>query len=72
VAVWRSSTGNEAESVKFVEDQYAAVRRAVGEYHPDLVLVTGLDIGHTDPQLILPYGGQARVDPGARRITVTY
>jgi muramoyltetrapeptide carboxypeptidase LdcA involved in peptidoglycan recycling len=63
---------SEAEGVQFVEDQYAAVRRALGEYHPDAVLVTGLDIGHTDPQLVLPYGGQARVDVPAHRITVTY
>lgn len=63
---------SEAESAQFVEDQYAAVRRALAEYHPGALLVTGLDIGHTDPQLVLPYGGRARVDVPARRITVSY
>jgi muramoyltetrapeptide carboxypeptidase LdcA involved in peptidoglycan recycling len=34
--------------------------------------VKGLDIGHTDPMLVLPYGGPATVDAVRRRITVTY
>ena len=31
-----------------------------------------LDIGHTDPQLVLPYGGRVRVDGLARRITAVH
>ena len=61
-----------AASASYVSDQYAAVERALAEYNPTAVLVTGLDIGHTDPQLVLPYGGQARIDPPTTRITVTY
>ncbi|TCO46794.1 muramoyltetrapeptide carboxypeptidase LdcA involved in peptidoglycan recycling [Kribbella antiqua] len=60
------------ESATYVESQYAAARRALAEYNPSALLVTGLDIGHTDPQQILPYGGLARLDPAASRITVTY
>ncbi|ONI78443.1 LD-carboxypeptidase [Kribbella sp. ALI-6-A] len=56
----------------YVTDQYAAARATIAEYNPRAVVVTGLDIGHTDPQLILPYGGQAELDPAAGRITVTY
>ena len=52
--------------------QRAAVRRACAEYAPDAVLVFDLDIGHTDPQLIIPYGGEIRVDASARRIMVRY
>ncbi|MET7382958.1 hypothetical protein ABZT08_29865 [Streptomyces sp. NPDC005526] len=29
-------------------------------------------LGHTDPQLVIPYGGLVRVDGPARRITVHY
>lgn len=61
-----------AESASYVVSQYAAVRRALTEYNPTALLVTGLDIGHTDPQQVLPYGGQAHLDPAANRITVTY
>ena len=56
----------------YADDQRAAVLRAVGEYAPDAVLVLDLDIGHTDPQQVLPYGGEARVDAEARRISVRY
>jgi len=60
------------QSVAYVADQYIAVDRALAEYNPDAVVVKGLDIGHTDPMLVLPYGGPVRVDPAAQRITVTY
>jgi muramoyltetrapeptide carboxypeptidase LdcA involved in peptidoglycan recycling len=56
----------------FVQDQYAAVRRALDEYNPGALLVTGLDIGHTDPQLVVPLGRQAHIDGHARRIVVDY
>ena len=52
--------------------QREAVRRAVAEYHPDALVVFDVDFGHTDPQLIVPYGGTVRVDGPARRITVRY
>ena len=44
----------------------AAVQRAMAEYHPDAMIVFDVDIGHTDPQLIIPYGG---TDPGRRPAT---
>ncbi|HEX6969878.1 MAG TPA: S66 peptidase family protein [Micromonosporaceae bacterium] len=56
----------------YAEAQRAAVRRAFAEYNPDAVLVFDLDVGHTDPQLIVPYGGLARVDAVERRICVRY
>ncbi|ADB30483.1 peptidase U61 LD-carboxypeptidase A [Kribbella flavida DSM 17836] len=56
----------------YVADQYATARATIAQYNPDALVVTGLDIGHTDPQQVLPYGGTVRLDPAARRITVTY
>ena len=70
-----SSLSNELtaeESVAYVTGQYLAVDRALAEYNPNAVVVKGLDIGHTDPQQVLPYGGQIHLDPAAERITVTY
>ena len=52
--------------------QRAAVRRALAEYAPRAMAVFDVDLGHTDPQLVIPYGGMVRVDGPARRITVTY
>jgi muramoyltetrapeptide carboxypeptidase LdcA involved in peptidoglycan recycling len=60
------------ESLAYVTGQYLAVDRALAEYNPTALVVKGLDIGHTDPQFVLPYGGQIRIDPAAERITVVY
>jgi muramoyltetrapeptide carboxypeptidase LdcA involved in peptidoglycan recycling len=60
------------ESAAYVEDQYAAGRRALAEYRPDALLVTGLDVGHTDPQLVLPYGGTVTINPATQSISVIY
>ncbi|MEO3923534.1 S66 peptidase family protein [Micromonosporaceae bacterium B7E4] len=56
----------------YADAQRAAVRRACAEYAPDAVLVFDLEIGHTDPQLVVPYGGEVRLDAAARRISVRY
>lgn len=34
----------------------------------DMPIVTNLDFGHTDPQLIFPLGGEIEIDPTAKRI----
>ncbi|WP_069884455.1 S66 family peptidase [Streptomyces luteocolor] len=53
-------------------EQREAVLRALGTYAPETMAVFDVDLGHTDPQLVIPYGGTVRVDGPARRITVTY
>lgn len=62
----------EPERVRYREQQREAVLRALDEYAPDLMAVFDVDFGHTDPHLVIPYGGRIRVDGPARRITVTY
>jgi muramoyltetrapeptide carboxypeptidase LdcA involved in peptidoglycan recycling len=61
-----------ARRAEYAQQQREAVLRAVEEYHPDAVLVTDLDIGHTDPQFVMPHGGRVVVDPVQQRISVTY
>ena len=46
--------------------------RAKRAYAPDALVVFDMDLGRTDPQPVIPYGGLVRVDGPARRITVTY
>jgi muramoyltetrapeptide carboxypeptidase LdcA involved in peptidoglycan recycling len=60
------------EKAAYARDQHEAVLRALGEYAPDAMVVLDVDFGHTDPQLVIPYGGRIRVDGVARRITVRY
>jgi muramoyltetrapeptide carboxypeptidase LdcA involved in peptidoglycan recycling len=53
-------------------DQRAAVLRAFDAYNPDAMIVFDVDFGHTDPQWVLPYGGQITVDGPARRVIAHY
>ena len=41
--------------------------RALRAYAPDTMAVFDVDFGHTDPQLVIPYGGLVRVDGPGRR-----
>ena len=52
--------------------QRDAVGRAMAEYNPGAPIVYDVDIGHTDPQLIIPCGGEIRLDGPAREIHVHY
>lgn len=63
---------NPEEKAAYVTDQREAALRALAEYAPDTMAVLDVDFGHTDPQLVLPYGGQIRVDGMTRRLTVRY
>ncbi|MPY59484.1 S66 family peptidase [Streptomyces spongiae] len=60
------------EGARYAAEQREAVLRALRVYAPDMLIVFDVDLGHTDPQVVIPYGGAIRVDGPARRITVTY
>ncbi|MET9967673.1 S66 peptidase family protein [Streptomyces sp. NPDC006356] len=60
------------EAARYAAEQREAVLRAMRAYAPDTTIVFDVDFGHTDPQLVIPYGGVVRVDGSSRRITVTY
>ena len=70
---WSFEARNNAEQrAEYREAQRRAVLRALAEYAPDMLVVFDVDLGHTDPQLVIPYGGTVTVDGPARKITVTY
>ena len=56
----------------YVEAQREVVLAAFAEYSPDVPLVFDVDFGHTDPQLVLPNGGDVRIDPSAETVSVRY
>ncbi|MGW4380190.1 S66 family peptidase [Kitasatospora sp. NPDC004531] len=70
---WSFEQPNDAEQrATYRAEQRAAVLRALDAYAPDAMAVFDVDLGHTEPQQVIPYGGLIRVDGPARRITVTY
>jgi muramoyltetrapeptide carboxypeptidase LdcA involved in peptidoglycan recycling len=60
------------EKARYVEAQHAAVLAAHAEYHPSAPLVFGVPFGHTDPQYVIPSGGEVTVDASRKRVAVTY
>ncbi|WP_306214852.1 S66 family peptidase [Actinoplanes sp. RD1] len=70
-----TAIGNEkpvAEREKYREEQREAVLKAFATYHPEAMIVFGVDFGHTSPQWILPYGGRITVDGPARKVTAHF
>ncbi|WFF08574.1 LD-carboxypeptidase [Micromonospora sp. WMMD1076] len=61
-----------AERLAWAADQRAAILSALAPYAADPVVVFDVDLGHTDPQVVIPYGGEIRVDAAERRISVRY
>ena len=68
----RSHPRSADEKREYVEAQQAAVQRVMETYHPDAMIVFGVDFGHTDPQFIIPNGGEMRIDGINREIHVRY
>lgn len=68
----RTAPTSDALRAAYVREQGEAILRAVETYRPNALVVLGVDIGHTDPQWIVPYGGVMRIDGAARSIHVRY
>ncbi|MGH9248735.1 MAG: LD-carboxypeptidase, partial [Acidimicrobiales bacterium] len=60
------------ERDRYRADQREAVLRALDRYNPSAMVVLNVDLGHTDPQWVLPYGGTITVDGPKRQITAHY
>ena len=63
--------GGEIPSEKFAEYD-AVLVDAVSEESglTDLPIVTGMDFGHTDPMMVLPFGLNARIDCDSRQFSI--
>jgi muramoyltetrapeptide carboxypeptidase LdcA involved in peptidoglycan recycling len=62
----------DGERAAYASEQREAIVRALDEYAPRAMAVFNVDIGHTDPQWIVPYGGLMRIDGRAGTIHVHY
>ncbi len=63
--------GGEIPAAHFA-DYDAAILRAVADEQglTDLPIVSGMDFGHTDPMMVLPYGVQAQLDCTAQTFSI--
>ena len=52
--------------------QREAVLEVLREYHVEVPTVFDVDLGHTDPQLVVPHGGLVRIDGAEHTISVRY
>ncbi|MGD9958977.1 S66 family peptidase [Nocardioides sp.] len=66
------SPNSPAQRADYVTAQREAVLAAFTEYNPDIPLVFDVDLGHTDPQLVVPNGGECRIDPSVGSVSVRY
>lgn len=70
---WDFSAQNDALwRKKYRETQRQTIIQAVRQYNADLTIVQNVDFGHTDPQIVLPIGRTATLDPAKNQITLEY
>jgi muramoyltetrapeptide carboxypeptidase LdcA involved in peptidoglycan recycling len=65
-------TPSDEQRNAYRQAQRDAILRALATYNDTAMVVFDVDIGHTDPQWVLPYGGRITVDGPARRIIAHY
>jgi muramoyltetrapeptide carboxypeptidase LdcA involved in peptidoglycan recycling len=70
---WTSSAPSTREQrAEYRSAQRSAILSALDRYAPSALVVFDVDVGHTDPQLVIPIGGRISIDGPARQITVQY
>jgi muramoyltetrapeptide carboxypeptidase LdcA involved in peptidoglycan recycling len=56
------------EKRAYKEKQREVTLATIRNYNKTVPVIQNFDIGHTDPQIALPYGGSLRLDSGAKKI----
>lgn len=54
------------------EKQRETIISIVREYNPTVPIVLNVDIGHTNPQIPMPYGGTVRIETTEKKIFATF
>lgn len=70
---WELDKQNTTEQkAAYRQVQRDTVLSVVREYNASIPVIQNVDFGHTDPQVILPMGGRARVSSDQRKVFLTY
>jgi muramoyltetrapeptide carboxypeptidase LdcA involved in peptidoglycan recycling len=58
-------------SPHMTQQLYAETIRVLAEFgREDMPVVANMDFGHTSPQMVVPIGSRAMIDPGTKRIAL--
>lgn len=60
------------EKAAYRKEQQETVVKTVRQYNKQIPIVQNVDFGHTDPQVVLPFGRKARVLGGQKKIFLNY
>lgn len=70
---WEFNKQNTTEwKAAYRKEQRQTVIDTVRQYNKEIPIVQNLDIGHTDPQVVLPFGHKARVLASERKVCLNY
>ena len=70
---WEFDKQNTAEEkIAYREKQRTTVLEVIRQYNEKIPVIQNIDFGHTDPQVILPFGQTAVIDSQARKISLKY
>ena len=70
---WEFDKQNTTEQkAQYRKDQRETVISAIREYNSTIPIVQNVDFGHTDPQIVLPFGRKAVVSPANNTIKLNY
>ena len=70
---WEFNRQNDAETkAAYRKKQRETVVRAIREYNTEIPIVQNVDFGHTDPQVVLPFGRKAVISPTTNTIRLNY
>jgi muramoyltetrapeptide carboxypeptidase LdcA involved in peptidoglycan recycling len=70
---WEFDKPNSTEQKAiYRKEQREAVVRSIRRYNTEIPIIQNLDFGHTDPQILLPYGGRVSIDSNEKEIKLFY
>lgn len=61
-----------AQKNEYKKEQRDIIVKTIREYNSQIPIIQNLDFGHTAPQIVLPYGGVARIDSSSQKIFLSY
>jgi len=60
------------ERTTYINEQQKTILETVRMYNKKIPVVQNMNFGHTDPQILMPYGGIAKIKANEQKIYVTY